>query len=164
MGGWLVRRHNAGCDVLEKWLVEACDCTVFREQVLPTANRDHAEARMDVIAYSPKVAGPIHIDLTVVSALSVEALSKGSALHDGIAASIASGRKHSKCPNCRLFPFPVEDHGRFGEDALTVIRMVALGDPVARSAAIGGLYQGLASTLQRVAADSVITACRPPTR
>ena len=78
VGGWLVRRHNAGCAVLAEWAERECECTVFREQVLPTANPDHAEARMDIVAFSPRLPDPVHVDLTVVSALSVEAIGRGS--------------------------------------------------------------------------------------
>eukprot|EP00973_Karenia_brevis_P006364 865651-Karenia_brevis.AAC.1 len=82
VGGWLVRRHNAGCDVLADWAEQCCDCQVHKEQVVPHANPDHAEARMDLIVYSPRIAGPVYVDLTVVSALSIEALSKGAATRD----------------------------------------------------------------------------------
>ena len=118
IGGWLVRRHNAGCAVLAEWAERECDCTVFREQVLPTASPDHAEARMDIVAFSPRLSGPVYVDLTVVSALSVESIARGSALRDGAAADVASARKESRYPNCKVVGFAVEDHGRFGEDAL----------------------------------------------
>ena len=78
VGGWLVRRHNAGVDILADWATQCCECTVFKEQVLPTAN-DHAEPRMDLIVRSPRVTGAMHIDFTVVSAVSREALEKGAA-------------------------------------------------------------------------------------
>ena len=158
MGGWLVRRHNAGCAVLADWAEQECDCTVFREQVLPTANPDHAEARMDIVVNSPLVASALYVDLTVVSALSVEALAKGSALRDGTAAGLAARDKVSRYPNCRVWPFPVEDHGRVGEDSMEFIRTIAPQEPARRSAAIAQLYQSLACVLQRCAADSVIAA------
>jgi hypothetical protein len=136
--------------VLAEWAEKECDCTVFREQVLPTANPDHAEARMDIVAFSPHLPGPVYVDLTVVSALSVEAICRGSALRDGVAAEVASARK--------VIGFAVEDHGRFGEDALALVRALAPSAPSKRTVAIGRLYQSMAAALQRAAADAVLAA------
>ena len=44
----------------------------------------------------------------VISASSVEALAKGSALHDGVAAETAISRKERKYPGCEVFALPVE--------------------------------------------------------
>ena len=74
IGGWVVRRHNAIVDALANWVTKFCDCTFFKEQVLPSASDGHNESRMDLIVYSPHVAGGMHIDVTIVSALSVEAI------------------------------------------------------------------------------------------
>ena len=85
----------------------------FKVQVLPCASDGHSEARMDLIVYSPQVAGGLHIDVTVVSALSLEALARGSALHEGTAARLASTRKEKKYSICEVYALPVEAHGRF---------------------------------------------------
>ena len=159
VGGWLVRRHNSVVAVLADWCENACSCTVFQERVLPTAHPDHSEARMDLIAHSPHVAGAVFIDFTVVSALSVEALQKGAGLREGVASSLAADDKVRKYPNCRTHAFPVEDHGRFGEAAIELIRMLAPTDLDRRSKAISELYHDLACTLQRASADAVIAAC-----
>ena len=74
IGGWVVRRHNAIVDALANWVTQFCDCTYFKEQVLPNASEGHNESRMDLIVYSSNVVGGIHIDVTIVSALSVEAI------------------------------------------------------------------------------------------
>ena len=113
---------------------------------------------MDLIVHSPLVAGPMHVDFTVVSALSRESLAKGSASVDGIASALASAVKMRKYPGCEVFPFAVEDHGRFGDSAATVIKMLAPQEPSERNRAISVLYQDMACTLQRAAAESVIAA------
>ena len=113
---------------------------------------------MDLIVHSPLVAGGIRVDFTVSSALSADALARGSALRDGAAAAQAEAGKERRYDNCRVHAFAVEDHGRIGDSARDFIRMVAPTDPSARTKAISRLYQGLAATLQRVAADAVISA------
>ena len=79
--------------------------------------------------YSPRVAGAIYVDLTVVSALSVEALAKGAGLRDGAAADIAAQRKHDRYIHCVTWALAIEDHGRFGEDAFGLIRALAPTEP-----------------------------------
>jgi hypothetical protein len=159
VGGWLVRKHNNCLGVLADWAEEEGDCTTFREQVLPTASPDHSQARIDLVVFSPRVAGPMFVDLTVVSALSVEALAKNSATQDGVAARLAAADKVNKYPQCRLMPFPLEDHGRLGDAAMNFAKLIAPVDPERRSVALSRLYHGLAAVLQRTAADAIITAC-----
>ena len=156
IGGWVVKRHNAIVDAVANWVVSYCDCTVFKEQVMPNASEGHNEARMDLIVHSPHVAGGLHIDITVVSALSVEALAKGSALHDGVAANLATSRKERKYAGCEVYAFPIEAHGRIGSTASTVIRMLAPQSSSERSRAISAIYQDIASILQRWNADSML--------
>ena len=125
---------------------------------MPSASEGHNEARMDLIIYSPHVAGGLHIDVTVVSALSVEALAKGSALNDGVAAGLATSRKERKYSGCEVYAFPVEEHGRCGKQASTVIRMLAPQDSSERSRTIGTLYQDIACSVQRANADAILAA------
>ena len=99
-----------------------------------------------------------YIDVTVVSAQSVEALSKGSALHDGVAAELATSRKERKYAGCEVYAFPIETLGRFGNKATTVVRMLAPQSPAERSSAIAVLYQDIASILQRWNADAIMAA------
>ena len=113
---------------------------------------------MDIVAFSPRIPGSVYVDLTVVGALSVEAVRRGSALRDGVASEIAAEHKVAKYPNCQVAPFAVEDHGRFGESAVALIRALAPTEPFLRTAAIGHIYQSMSSTLQRIAADAVIAA------
>ena len=153
-----MRRHNAGVYLLADWAVNRCGCTVFKEQVSPTANAQHTEARMDLIVYSPLVAGAMHVDLTVISPLSQEALAKGSALHDGVAADLAARGKVRKYPGTEVFPFPIEDHGRVGDASSTVIRMLAPSENPDRGICISDLYRDLANTLQRASADAIMAA------
>ena len=115
---------------------------------------------MDLIIYSPRVAGAIYVDFTVVSALTIEAIAKGSALRDGVASDIAAQRKEQKYSNCVTWAFAVEDHGRFGEDAAGLIRALAPTEPQLRSKAISALHQSIACTLQRSSADAILAATR----
>ena len=93
-----------------------------------------------------------------MSALSSDALSSGSAVRDGAAAEVAARGKRRDYPNCNVTPFDIEDHGRLGEDALRLVRIIAPLDPSERSVAIRRLHQSLGATLQRVAADAVVAA------
>ena len=153
-----MRRHNMGVNVLADWATNWCDCVVFKEQVVPNAHDEHTETRLDLIVHSPQVAGPMYVDFTVVSALSVEALSKGSALREGVAAGIAAAKKVAKYPGCATYPFPVEEHGRLGEASLTFVKMIAPTSKQLRSKAISALYHDLGSSLQRASAESLLAA------
>ena len=117
---------------------------------------------MDLIVHTPHGAQPILIDVTVVSALAREAMAAGAPRRDGVAAGVAARHKRAKYPNCTVTPFVIEDHGRFGEDALSLVRRLAPPAKSKRSSAIRRLYQSLGSVLQRHAADAVIaaTTCR----
>ena len=113
---------------------------------------------MDLVVHAPGAKEPIYIDVSIVSALSVEALRGGSASQDGKAAELAAKHKHNDYPLINLTPFIVEDHGRLGTEALAFVRRIAPIDLSARSKAIRDLYQRLGSVLQRKAADAVLAA------
>ena len=86
--------------MLAEWAEQQAGCTVFREQVIPGASPEHAEARMDLVIYSPRVSGPIYVDFTVVTTLSAEAMARGAALRDGVASDIAAQRKQQRYSHC----------------------------------------------------------------
>ncbi len=162
-GGWLSRRHDQACAVLGSWCEEmGCQLQAgqkpWGEVVVPWAAPRRPEARMDLVVHAPGIALPFYIDLTVVSCLSTEALSGGSAVRDGAAAAIAARGKVKDYPSCSVTPFVIEDHGRLGEDALRLIRTLAPVDPADRSKAIRRIHQSLGATLQRCAAEAVIAA------
>ena len=113
---------------------------------------------MDLVIHAPEVAAPFYVDLTVVSALSSDALAGGSAVRSGAAADVAARGKAADYPECSVTAFVIEDHGRLGDDALRFVRLVAPPDPADRSKAIRRLHQSLGATLQRIAADAVIAA------
>ena len=158
VGGWLLRRHNAACAVLCEW-AEQQGCHVCREVVLPNAATDRPEARMDIVIRPPG-AGPILVDLTVVSALTREALNHGSARRDGAAAAVAARHKRAKYLHCIVTPFVIEDHGRLGDEANDLCKHLAPTEPVRRSKAIKLLHQSLGAVLQRQSADAVLAATR----
>ena len=160
-GGWLVRRHNACVRVLGDWCEREAGCTVLFEQVGVTASTGHPEARLDLILWSPRVVGAIRVDFTVAGALSVEALGRGSGIRTGVAAALAEHDKHRRYDAGVVHPFAVECHGRLGEEARALIRMLAPEAPHERSVAIGRLHQALAATLQRASADAIIAAVTP---
>ena len=103
------------------------------------------------------------MDLTVVSALSIEALAKGAAQRAGVAIEIATRKKRRDYPNIAVLTFVIEDHGRIGEEARTFVRRLAPVEPSARSRALRSLYQALSACCQRASADAVLAAARPPT-
>ena len=160
VGGWRVKKHNACVNALAAWAEEEADCSVFKEQVVPTANDDHAESRLDLVIYSPRMAGAIYVDLTIVSACSQEALGRGSAGFAGVAACIAEERKCSKYPNIDPWPFAIEDHGRWGDSAVALARALAPLSPSLRSSPLRRLHQAAAVTMQRTAADNMLAAMR----
>eukprot|EP00959_Pyramimonas_sp_CCMP1952_P258126 5394875-Pyramimonas_sp.AAC.1 len=73
-----------------------------------------------IIDYAPRVAVPIRIDLTVVSALSQDALARGSARRAGTAAAASENDMRARYPGLNMAPFAIEDHGQMGEDALAL--------------------------------------------
>ena len=113
---------------------------------------------MDLIVRAPTIIGPVHIDLTVVSATSREALHRGSADREGVTAELGAHRKRQKYANIAVMPFVLEDSGRLGEDALGLVRKIAPREPRARAEAMNTLYQCLSATLQRTAANAIIAA------
>ena len=93
------------------------------------------------------------MDLTEASAVSAEALSKGSSIRDGVASTIAARGKIAKYPRCSVAPFAIQDHGRFGETAVGLVRKLAPEDPEERTQAIARLYQQVGAALQRASAE-----------
>ena len=89
--GWIVRKHNAIVAELAKWCEEH-ECYVEKEVILPRANLDHPEARIDLIVHIPNHT-PIYIDVTIVSALSAEALRRGSGNKDGTDCILAAQKQ-----------------------------------------------------------------------
>ena len=79
-------------------------------------------------------------------------------MRGGAAADIATKGKRPDYPNCNVTPFVIEDHGRLSDDALMLVRVVAPVEPSERSSAICRLHQSLGATLQRIAAEAVISA------
>ena len=75
------------------------------------------------------------------SALSVEALSKGSPQRKGVASEVAERKKRRDYPLINVLPFAVEDHGRFGEDALRFARKAAPAESGKRAIELARLYQ-----------------------
>ena len=158
VGGWRVKKHNACVNALAAWAEEEAECNVFKEQVVPIANDEHTESRLDLVIYSPRMSGAIYVDLTIASACSQEALSRGSAGFAGVAASIAEERKCSKYPNIDPWPFAIEDHGRWGDSAIALSRALAPPSLSLRSASLRRLQQAVAVALQRTAADAMLAA------
>ena len=157
VGGWLVKRHDEARDIIGDWCEEH-HCLVQREVTLPSANPSRPEARMDLVVYPAGACSPIYVDVSIVSAVSREALSKGSAHYDGKAAEIAERAKRRDYPLINVTPFIVDDHGRLGPEALSFVRRIAPTSPTQRSKAISDLYHRLSAQLQRAAADAVLSA------
>jgi len=53
---------------------------------------------MDLIVYIPGETSPVHIDVSIASALSAEALGRGSARYEGKAAAVAADHKRRDYP------------------------------------------------------------------
>jgi len=143
---------------LGDWAINWCGCTVFYEQVLPTAHETHNETRLAFIVHSPRVAGTLCVHWTVVSALSQVALSKASTITDGMTARLAANRKIAKYPGCITYPFRVEDHGRVGEANLSFANIIAPIESPDGSKAPNTLYQNLVAVLHCASASAIIAA------
>ena len=63
-----------------------------------------------------------------------------------------------------MVPFAVEDHGRLGEEALALTRLLAPARDTQRSAAIRQLRQSLGCVLHRNAGDAVRAATQAQRR
>jgi hypothetical protein len=157
IGGWRVRRHDALRNAVQAWCEEQ-GCQVEREPAVPGASETLIEARMDLIVRAPNIAGPLYLDVTIVSATSREALGKGSANCDGAAAQVAARRKREKYPLLAVTPFVVEEHGRLGSDAIAFARKLAPTESSERVEALRELYQTVASTVQRLSANGILAA------
>ena len=125
---------------------------------MPTAADNTDESRMDLVIRSPNHPRPIHVDVTIADATSIEALTKTAANRDAAAAQVLETRKIKKYPNIKVMPFCVESHGRFGDCAVQLARLLAPKDPTERSRAIGELYHGVSAELQRANAEAIISA------
>ena len=136
-------------------------CAVIVEPVVPTASATAEESRMDLAVRVPGVAQQVYVDVTVADATSAEALARNAADRDGAAAQALEQKKRAKYPGITVTPFVVEAHGRLGDAAVGLAKLVAPREPEARSMAIAALYQRIASILQRTQADAVLTATRP---
>ena len=60
---------------------------------MPTASDFTDESRLDLIVRTPNHPHPLHVDVTIADATSVEALSKNAASRDGAAAQVLEYRK-----------------------------------------------------------------------
>ena len=133
---------------------------MHKEVILPLAHPSRPNSRMDLVVHVPGGKGPVHIDVSIASALSQEALRSRSAHIDGRAAELAAAHKRGDYPLITVCPFIIEDHGRWGADAIAFVRRVAPSGPSSRSRALRQLYHRLSAVLQRHAADSVLAAIR----
>ena len=158
-----MRRHEAVKGALADWCEEQ-GCTVEKEVVMPLASPDAEESRMDLMVRVPGLARKVHVDVTVADATSREALSRNAASRDGAAAQILEQRKRRKYPNVLVVPFAVEAHGRLGESAVRLLKLIAPKPLVERAEAISRMYQSCAAFLQKTQADAIISASRsrPP--
>ena len=155
--GWRVRKHNAVAAGLADWCA-AHGCVVETESVVPTASDASEESRMDLILRAPNHAQPIYVDVTVADATSVEALSRNAANRDGAAAQVLEDRKRKKYPNIKVMPFAIESHGRLGQSAMSLIKLVAPKRAAERAEAIADVYQKISALFQRTQADAIMTA------
>ena len=74
-----MNRHDAACAVLGSWCEElGCQLEAgqksWGEVLVPWAAPERPEARMDLVVHALGFPSPFYIDLTVVSALSSDAL------------------------------------------------------------------------------------------
>ena len=167
-----MRRHDAACAVLGGWC-EDMGCQLesgqkpWGEVLVPWAAPACPQARMDLVIHAPGFSSPFYVDLTVVSALSTDALSSGSADRSGAAAELASRGKHRDYPNCTLTPFVIEDHGRLGEKAsagcIVALKLLCSASLPMQSSLPRPLGQGRDCCLARLVLPAGLAgpSCRP---
>ena len=130
-----------------------------QEVAVPTASEAVQGARLDLMVHRPDLGPAIYLDVTIVSACVASALEGGAALRDGAAADMAVRRKRARYAMLsHLVPFVLEEHGRWGEDALAFARRVAPIESAARALALADLYQRVAVAAQRAAAQAIMAA------
>ncbi len=75
---------------------------------------------------------------------------RGAGLETGVAFDVAAALKRNTDPRVAVVPFVVEQHGRFGDEALTFPRKVAPLDPALRLIALNSIYQTVSTLVQRL--------------
>ena len=82
------------------------------EVLVPWAAPAREETRMDLVIHVPDVTSPFYVVLTIVGALSSDALASGLAIRDGMAAEVAACGKIRDFQNCSITRYVIEDHSR----------------------------------------------------
>ena len=159
-GGLLVKKHDRIKQNLAHHM-EALENfhNVRMEQIVPEAAAQLANPRMDICA-TDAAGKTVHIDVTVASPLTASAIRAGSAFKPGIAAAILEKHELNKYRVAELAPFAVETCGRLGDHAADLFRRIAPAG-ANKSRSISMMQQDLATILQRLNAEMVLTSASP---
>ena len=157
-GGWTCRRHDRSRDALAGY-AEAHGGAVTKETILPYIAPGHLQSRMDVVLRAARTTGQMLVDVTIVSPLTQEMLRSGAAARvPGAAASAAAAHKRQTYPNSNVVPFAIEHFGRWGEDAIALVKTLAPPPGNGRSEALTCIYQDVACEIQKSNADAILAA------
>ena len=161
-----IRRHNAICKELRDVVHHTTGHVPILEQLVdPSAQAtttnamaiDDQALRSDLTISTDSI--PIHVDVTVTLATSTTALAGTVAAHvtAGHAAKMAEENKRRHYGKHTITPFALEAHGRWGDDALALLRQLAAHatDPAQRTSNYHYSIQRIATTLQRHNANTI---------
>ena len=133
------------------------------EQFVPAWDRLEADgsfvrARLDVV-FQDTNARTTYADVAIVAAFTVcLSTRRARAARNGAAAATAEDGKRLRYPGPSLVPFVVELLGRPGDDATSLLRSFAPGDPLERSCVLGAAWQTLSVLIQTAHAEQLLSA------
>jgi len=147
IGGWVVRRHNRGRDVLAAVISERMQSSVHVEQHTPELVAD--DRHPDIDFYDAEQRHK-YIDIEICTP-HARALPGSAALHKpGALIETAEGVKRRKYAHLALIPAVMSHLGRFGTGCQTLFRMINRdADEAKRSLLIDECYQTLGCEIQK---------------
>jgi len=149
--GCLIKRHDDVRDMLAGWCRQNGCINVNTETHVSHREKNHCRSDID---YVDQTNGQVvHLDIAVVSPLSVQALEKGSARTPGVAAKTHEIHKVTKYSH-NIIPIILEHGGREGARAREWVKS-QLPDGHMRSQAAQVIWQSIAVSLQRANSKTI---------
>ena len=146
LGGHPTTRHDALVAFLHNEVTNTLHLPCTHEQH-QQPSPGHTDDRIDLILALE--GDTLNIDVAIVSPLTTQPdLQRTRAKHDGHPSKAEATRKRTRYPNHNVLPFIIEDHGRPGQDTITLIRTLATKYP--------DLTTSEAATHQRQCIEAII--------
>jgi len=151
-GGGLVTRHDSVRDALRGLVTDSGKHTHIEQVLYSPVGQLIGKSDL---SWANERCGMTHVDVSIVSPVSLAAIKKGSHRRDGTAAEIMEASKLTKYleTRCPITPFVLESGGRLGPKALGLLR-ASFRDPQSMS----HVYQILAAQMIRANASALARA------